>query len=317
VAGRPEVTPPPKRTPPPLPAAARRPQDVSPTDDRPQRPRPARRPSPAPGQGLLFAGVAAGLFLLLACILTGVGYLLWPKPSKQPGPVASAPPPADDGRRAGIAPPVIEPALAGPPALAELPPWRDVPPVAGQPAGKGLAAALPPAEPPKHPDERIRNGDFEQGAKGFRTAYTYSTTSPLDAFSWCVVENPHDVHTSAAAFGDHTTGRGRMLMVNGGDAPDAVVWGQEVEVRAGAAYSFRLWVASWYDLAPAELVVRINGESVGRVTAPSRTGEWKELQAKWKAGKDRKATIEIFNLTHGFSGNDFAIDDISLRGPAP
>jgi hypothetical protein len=216
-----------------------------------------------------------------------------------------------DPRPAPKGPLPIEPLPVGGPALAELPPWRDVA------AGKGGGTILDPADPPKQPDERIRNGDFEQGAKGFRTAYNHTPGQVANVLILCVVTNPHDVHTSAATFGDHTTGKGRMLMVNGGDAPEAVVWGQDVEVRAGAEYTFRLWVASWYDLAPAELVVRINGESVGRVTAPSRTGEWKELHAKWKSGKDRKATIEVFNLTHGFSGNDFAIDDISLCGPAP
>jgi hypothetical protein len=260
---------------------------------------------------LLFAGGAVGLFLLLGCILTGVGFILWPRPGTQPKPIASAPPTVDAGRPLPKGPLPVEPPPVVGPALAELPPWKDAP------AGKGAATTLDPADPPRQADERIRNGDFEQGPKGFRTAYNHTPGRVADVLTLCVITNPSRVHSSAATFGDHTTGKGRMLMVNGGDAPDTVVWGQDVEVRPGADYTFRLWVASWYDLAPAELVVRINGESVGRVTAPSRTGEWKELQAKWKAGNDRKATIEIFNLTHGFSGNDFAIDDISLRGPAP
>jgi hypothetical protein len=259
----------------------------------------------------MFAGAAVGLFLLLACILTAVGFILWPRPGSQPKPIASAPPPADDGRPLPKGPLPVEAPPVGGPALAELPPWK------GVPAGKGAATTLDPADPPKDRDERIRNGDFEQGARGFRTAYNHTPGQVANVLTLCVVTNPRDVHTSAAPFGDHTSGKGQMLMVNGGDAPEAVVWGQDVEVRADAEYIFRLWVASWYDLAPAELVVRINGESVGRVTAPSRTGEWRELHAKWKSGKDRKATIEVFNLTHGFSGNDFAIDDISLRGPAP
>src|SRR5256885_1138518 len=103
---------PPKRPPPPLPAAARRPQGASHADDdRPRRPRPARLPPRPAGQGLMIAGAAVGLFLLLACILTGLGYILWPKPGTQPKPVASATPPA------AVAPPAAAPPN-GAPALA-------------------------------------------------------------------------------------------------------------------------------------------------------------------------------------------------------
>ncbi len=37
--------------------------------------------------------------------------------------------------------------------------------------------------------------------------------------------------------------------------------------------------------------------------------------ASWNSGMDETAQIEIFNLNSDISGNDFAIDDISLRGP--
>jgi len=76
-------------------------------------------------------------------------------------------------------------------------------------------------------------------------------------------------------------------------------------------------VASWHAGSPAELEVCINGRSVGRVVAPAKCGEWKQLSVAWASGSNKVAAIEIFNLNTNFIGNDFALDDISLRGAAP
>jgi hypothetical protein len=103
------------------------------------------------------------------------------------------------------------------------------------------------------------------------------------------------------------------MAINGGNAPDRVVWAQTVDVRPGAEFTFSLWLASWYATAPAELDVHINGKLIGKVVAPAKAGEWKELRVKWNSGTDKSANLEIFDLTRAVSGNDFCIDDISLR----
>jgi hypothetical protein len=175
-----------------------------------------------------------------------------------------------------------------------------------------LGSVLAPAA---RGDELIRNGNFEQGNKEFRTAYKHSPGSVLDALTYDVVTDPSTAHRDAASFGDHTSGKGHMLVVNGGNAADRAVWEQTVEVRPGAEYTFSLWVATWYALSPAELDVHINGKSVGKVTAPEKCGEWKQLKVKWEPGTTRSAKIEIFDLNTDVAGNDFALDDISLQGP--
>jgi hypothetical protein len=166
-------------------------------------------------------------------------------------------------------------------------------------------------------DELIRNGDFEQGNKEFGTAYKHSPGNVLDVLTYDVVKDPNTAHRDAASFADHTSGKGYMMVVNGGDAADQALWEQTVEVQPGAEYTFSLWVASWYASSPAELDVHINGKSVGKVVAPEKCGEWKQLKVKWDAGKQSSAKIEIFDLNTQFSGNDFALDDISLQGPSP
>jgi hypothetical protein len=163
--------------------------------------------------------------------------------------------------------------------------------------------------------ELIRNGNFEQGNKEFRTGYRHTPGTVLDALTYDVVTDPNRSHQDAASFGDHTSGKGHMLVVNGGKAPDQEVWAQTVEVKPGVEYTLSLWVATWYALSPAELDVHINGKSVGKVTAPDKCGTWKQLKVKWKAGTARTARIEIFDRNTSVAGNDFALDDISLQGP--
>src|SRR5262249_11191544 len=139
----------------------------------------------------------------------------------------------------------------------------------------------------------------------------------LPGGAYDIVKDPKDAHRDAASFGDHTNGKGYMMMVNGGTDKDKVLWSQTVAVRQNSEYTFSLWVASWYSGSTAELDIRINGKSVGTVVAPLATGEWKEFKVKWNPGAENQAAIAIYNLNTNFSGNDFAIDDISLQGPPP
>jgi hypothetical protein len=178
---------------------------------------------------------------------------------------------------------------------------------------------IPPdrdAKAPADPLERLRNGDFEQGHKGFRTQYGYSPGNVRPELAYDILANPQAAHPDAPPFGDHTNGKGKMLLVNGGHAIDQLVWGQTTDVRPDAEYTFSLWVASWTPISPAQLDVRINGKSIGQVAAPQQVGQWTELTMKWNAGDAKAAAIEIYDINQGFAGNDFALDDISLRGPA-
>jgi hypothetical protein len=258
-----------------------------------------RAPQPRRNESTLILLVAGGVLIvvmLLVCGLGSVGVLLGVGLTMRAPRVA---------KKQIQAPPIdaaeMEPVEKKDPAAIEDKPFRE--PV--------------PAEPAADAQERVRNGDFEQGIKGFRTDYQLWRGGLLDEKQFAITSNPCDCHRDAAAFGDHTTGKGKMLMVNGGAAPDDLVWGQTTEVRPGAEYTFRLWVASWHPISPARLDIRINGASIGQVDASNNVGMWREFRAQWNAGAAKTATIEIFDINRDFSGNDFAIDDISLRGPPP
>src|SRR5262245_41705434 len=95
----------------------------------------------------------------------------------------------------------------------------------------------------------IANGDFSLGNAGFGTGYTYSPGDVGPAQSYDVVDDPahsrpHDANP--VSYGDHTTGTGLMMAVNGATAPDVVVWSQTVAVSPASDYDFSLWLSSWF-----------------------------------------------------------------------
>ena len=160
------------------------------------------------------------------------------------------------------------------------------------------------------------NGDFESGNTGFSSGYGYSLTDTTPPQSYTVGTNPRNTHSSAASYGDHTSGLGNMLVVNGSTADDVTVWEQSIAVVPGADYVLSYWVSSWYSTAPAQLETFINGVSLGVDVAPVITGQWVEVSYAWNAGPDPLATIRFVNNELAYSGNDFAIDDVSFTGPA-
>lgn len=164
--------------------------------------------------------------------------------------------------------------------------------------------------------ELIVNGDFEAGNTGFVTDYIFGSLSPPRAYN--IVTNPHDFHPSALSYGDHTTGSGRMMMVNGAEQPDLTVWSQTVAVTADTQYEFSTWVSTWASGGLgdpsylANLAFFINGTSIGTFLAPEAMGVWQQFSATWSSGLSTSATIRIVDLNVG-NGNDFSLDDISLR----
>ena len=168
----------------------------------------------------------------------------------------------------------------------------------------------------------IVNGDFESGNTGFTSEYRF-TPGSLDSEVYDptvgvydLPTNPVDSHRAAASFGDHTSGSGRMMAVNGANTSDVVVWSQTVPVAPNTIYEFSAWVTSWFHESPAQLQLLINGSQVGTFTAPSTSGLWQQFAAIWNSGASTSATIEIIDLNTELNGNDFVLDDLSLQSLA-
>jgi hypothetical protein len=160
----------------------------------------------------------------------------------------------------------------------------------------------------------IINGDFSAGATGFTSDYVPGTGGPWGPVSlagtYAASTSPFLVHTNFASFGDHTTGTGSMLVVNGADIAGQDIWCQTVAVLPNTTYAFSAWLASATPSSPAQLSFTVDGVSIGNLNAVSTTGLWLNFYSLWNSGAATSVTLCITNLNTQQSGNDFAIDDI-------
>lgn len=160
----------------------------------------------------------------------------------------------------------------------------------------------------------IINGDFSNGSIGFASGYTYSPVDDMEG-KFFIGDNPHDWDPSApASCGDHTSGTGNMMMVNGYElVPGASIWSQQVTVQPNTNYAFSTWVQSLVYLNPASLQFYINGIPLGTPFAAGATAcSWQQFYTVWNSGGNTTATIKIVDQNMNWAGNDFALDDISL-----
>jgi hypothetical protein len=164
----------------------------------------------------------------------------------------------------------------------------------------------------------VTNGDFEAGNTGFGSDYLYNVPTDGQA-QYSITTNPRLVHPAFAIFGDHTTGVGNMMVVNGSDSTTDRVWFQNgIGINANTTYFFSTWIRTVFDQAPAQLKFSININSIGTTfTAGSIADGWQQFSASWNSGAATTADISLVNQNTAFSGNDFALDDISLSVTAP
>ena len=153
----------------------------------------------------------------------------------------------------------------------------------------------------------IINGDFSEGNTGFSTQYIHTPGNIGGAQTYDVAEQ-----LNVISYGDHTTGSGKLLGVNGSNVPNLIVWSQAVNVVPNTDYTFSFWVSSWYPSSPSPLSIRFNGTEVGIGQAPSSVGQWRHVTFIWNSANQTSASISIITTQGADIGGDFALDDISL-----
>ena len=125
---------------------------------------------------------------------------------------------------------------------------------------------------------------------------------------------------------DHSTGNetGRMMVVNEDD-PGDIIFRTTVAVNPNTTYLFSTWILNLFRVEGypgPEFAVRILDEE-GNPLYDSPLGfeipvnenypVWKEIGTAIQSGSNSALTIEFFSQGAAAIGNDFAIDDISLR----
>jgi len=174
----------------------------------------------------------------------------------------------------------------------------------------------------------VVNGDFSSGLTGFTSSYTVyngppNATALYAAGTYTVGTNPFSYHSGFASFGDHTTGTGNMLIVNGSDNPNTIVWQENITVKANTNYVFSFWAAnaSSADITNNNTSILqftlTNGSttsSLGTITLSTTDalGAWQYFNTTWNSGSiTGPVTIDLVNNnTNTVGGNDFAVDDI-------
>ena len=184
-----------------------------------------------------------------------------------------------------------------------------------------VAAACAFAPAGSAADPIILNANFSLGNTGFSSAHGYVAYPSVDSPSlmypegiYTVGANPGSVHDRWTDFGDHTTGDGLMMIVNGHREADMMVWSTSVTVDPDTQYDFSAWAASAYPRSPSGLAFSINGTLLGSpFLLPSDAGQWQEFTAGWYSGNYSTAVLSLINVNTEWNGNDFALDDIALR----
>ncbi len=157
----------------------------------------------------------------------------------------------------------------------------------------------------------IVNGNFEQGTTGFTNDYIHNPGDLWPEGVYDVLPNPNAAHPDFPNCGDHTSGSGNMLAVNGSSIPGVDVWCQTVSVSPNTQYVFTAWATSLVASSPARLQFSINGATLGSIfNVSSQTCTWQNFYAVWNSGPVTSANICIVNQNTAQSGNDFAVDDI-------
>jgi hypothetical protein len=158
------------------------------------------------------------------------------------------------------------------------------------------------------------NGDFSGSNTGFSSGYTFSNSSPLQPGQYWVGSNPSQINAGFTSCGDHTTGSGNMLVVNGGASTSSTIWCQTYTVTPNSSYLFEVWVASLTSASPANLMLFVNNVSYGAGFFASGTScNWEKYCTLWESGTNTSVTLCLVDLNTAGTGNDFALDDISFR----
>jgi hypothetical protein len=185
----------------------------------------------------------------------------------------------------------------------------------------------------------IVNGDFELGNTDFDTDFRFKNdpwsdtgnnqtndTGIWQPGTFTIAPNlitPALYHPDAKSYNDKTTGTGNYMAVNGitqGTEAD-LVWSQKIDaskIDANTTYRFSVWGSSWArsDI-PGLFAVFIGDTDIsGLVEAGTDIGVWGYSEFFWTSRPQDTlfgVTVQIFNGSGAYIGNDFALDDISLQ----
>ena len=156
------------------------------------------------------------------------------------------------------------------------------------------------------------NGTFSSGNSGFITNYTHNATSIWNEGTYAVGPNPNSVHPNFGTWGDHTTGTGNYMLVNGATSGNKVLWRQINSFPPGAVVTLKFWTLTFVTPATT-LRIKHNGTNVGALAStPGTTGTWAQTTRTFTVPGTGTSNVAIITTSSAVAGNDFGLDDISF-----
>jgi hypothetical protein len=168
----------------------------------------------------------------------------------------------------------------------------------------------------------IANGGFEDGSSAGYATFSSDYTKAGNLYDPAIVTiggNPNSFHGSWASFG--ALEGDNMLIVNGGTNINSnLVWSQTLSLGAGT-YDFSAAAASTYSGNPSNIVfvatIGGNDYTLGGAQLGSTTGQWDTISGTLNLQNAASVQIKLLNNSTDYSGNDFAVDKISLTSAVP
>ena len=154
------------------------------------------------------------------------------------------------------------------------------------------------------------NPGFEAGNTGFNSDHVFASPQ-TGGNRYSLETSPINGHNAFMDFGDHTTGSGNMMVINGAVDETIRTLYQDVSVIQGEDYSFVVWARNAVSAAPAQLQFRIGGVPTTAIKQPL-TNKWVRYDFTWTATVTQTVTFSIHSTTQEDTGNDFVLDDIFI-----
>ena len=178
---------------------------------------------------------------------------------------------------------------------------------------------------------QVFSDDFSGGNPAQTSEYTLAnagrTTQPGQ---YRIVNNPATSFTSGfTSYFDHTLGTsaGAMLFFDGAGsvgpsgigpaaAPPNIYFRNGVLLTPGTQYTFSFWGSSGGTQNVPQLNVLIDGFGVPAANLVTVNGAWTQFSTTYTPTFSGPHTFAIYDVTNIAAGNDGAIDDVRLVGPA-
>lgn len=174
-----------------------------------------------------------------------------------------------------------------------------------------------------HAQNLVVNGAFEAGNTGFTSDYAYTPAGNFTEGQYTVRTNPFPWNGNFVSMGDHTTGSGQMLVVNGSPTLGDIVWQSGIiNLQASTNYFFEAFVAnvccSGGGINPPLLTfsISVDGgpeQALSTLGVPADpVGQWIGLSNTFSNTTGLTAQLSLLNANTIRAGNDFAVDDINF-----